>query len=47
MQGLVIIDTLIYNAVGEHGLVGDTEDKDTEAKILLGLRVLPHICQSY
>lgn len=42
VKGLVLFDTVVDDSVGEHGLVCDSEDEDTEGKVVGWLRVSPH-----
>lgn len=43
VEGLVVFDAVVDDAVGEHGLVGDAEDKDAEGEVLGGLGMGPHV----
>lgn len=44
VEGLVVFDTVVDDAVGEHGLVGDAEDEGAEGEVLGGLGISPHVC---
>lgn len=44
-ERLVVLNTLVNHAVGEHGLVGDTEDENAEGEVLRWLRICPHCYQ--
>lgn len=43
VQGLVVLDALIDDAIGEHGLGGDAEYEHTERDVVAWLGVLPHV----